>query len=187
MKNGEGKQKAHSKVYNLIEGIMALLLAMPMCAVISVKEFLKNKKWKKGSSSTVKQDPDEPSLMHYVEPQTLGEDTEFISRIDEIVCFQYKSFNELSGKERSYQFIAYEAPELKEYLLKFFKEHPIEELLYGDIDCNGCDMDHWEIRLIFEDQKLNHRIRGYGIANASAPFLCDLIPYLFYKRTVDTQ
>ena len=67
-------------------------------------------------------------------------------------------------------------------MLRFLEKHPIENLLYGDVNCNACDMDHWELRMIFEEQNLNRCIRGYGITATSAPFLCELVPSLVKQR-----
>ena len=53
----------------------------------------------------------------------------------------------------------------------------IENLLYGDINSSGCDMDHWEIRFIFEDRNLNRRICGYGVTESS-PHIC--YPCFYY-------
>ena len=42
----------------------------------------------------------------------------------------------------------------------------------------GSDMDHWEIRFIFEDRNLNRCICGYGITETSAPYLHTLVPII---------
>lgn len=183
MNSANKKQKEHSKLYIIVVGIGALILALPIYAVMCINDFFKNKKHKKGTSYVMhSSERNAQPLMHYSEPQTPVEDREFISRIDEFVCFQYKSFNGLSGRGKSFQLFASESPELKEYVLKFLANHSIEELLYGNINCNGCDMDDWEICIIFEDENLNRCIRGYGTTDVSAPFLRELVPYLFRKQ-----
>ena len=190
MKCNDKKQREHSNWYTIVVGVGALILALPIYAVMCIKDYFKNKKHKKGTSYIMhSSESNAQPLMHYSEPQTPVEDSEFISRIDEFVCFQYKSFNGLSGRGKSFELFASESPELKEYVLEFLANHPIEGLLYGNINCNGYDLDNWEIRIIFEDPNLNRCIRGYGTTDVSAPFLRELIPYLFHKqdlmRTLD--
>ena len=190
MKCNDKKQREHSNWYTIVVGVGALILALPIYAVMCIKDFFKNKKHKKGTSYIMhSSESNAQPLMHYSEPQTPVEDSEFISRINEFICFQFRRFNGLSGRERNYQFFASDSPELKEYVLSFLTEHPIEKLFYGNINCNGFDMEDWEIRIIFEEQSLNRCIRGYGTTDVSAPFLRELIPYLFHKqdlmRTLD--
>lgn len=155
-------------------------MALPIYAVMRIKDFIKSKKSNIHTLSDIKLDKrdDNTPLTPYKEPTSPVDDREFISRIDEFICFQFKRFNGLSRRSYNYQLLASESPELKEYVLRFFEKHPIENLLYGDVNCNTCDMDHWELRMIFEDQRLNRCIRGYGITDASAPFLCELVPFL---------
>lgn len=178
------KAKKSPKWNILFAGIGVLLLALPIYAVMRIKDFFKSKKSNIHTLSDIKLDKrdDNTPLTPYKEPTSPVDDREFISRIDEFICFQYKSFNGLSGRGKSFEFFASESPELKEYVLKFLANHPIEELLYGNINCNGHDMDDWQIRIIFEDENLNRCIRGYGTTNVSAPFLRELVPYLFRKQ-----
>ena len=70
-----------------------------------------------------------PSLLPYLEPVTPLSNEEFISRIDEFICIQYKAHNGLSGRSDACQLIAEDDPESKERVLSFLKEHPIEKLL----------------------------------------------------------
>lgn len=174
------KTKEPSKWHILFIGIGALVLTLPVYFVMCVKDFFKNKKHNKRTLSNIKlgEKYDNAPLMPYKEPISPVDDGEFLSRIDEFICFQFKRFNGLSGRGHNYQFLASDSPELKEFVLHFIAEHPIENLLCGNVNCNGHDMDHWEIRIIFEDQNLNRCIRGYGTTEVSAPFLCELVPYL---------
>lgn len=174
------KTKESPKWHILFAGIGALNLALPIYAVMRIKDFFKSKKSNIHTLSDIKLDKrdDNTPLTPYKEHTSPVDDREFISRIDEFICFQFKRFNGLSRRSYNYQLLASESPELKEYVLRFFEKQPIENLLYGDVNCNACDMDHWELRMIFEDQNLNRCIRGYGTTEVSAPFLCELVPYL---------
>ena len=178
-KNNNKKTKKHSGLYIIIMGIGVLIIAMPICVFIYVRDFFKSKKWKKGTSSQNKYDA--LPLMPYREPKMPVNDKEFIDRIDEFICFQYKSLNALSGDGITYQLIADETPELKKYVLDFLKEHPIESLLYGKLESAGRDLTHWEMCFIFENQNLNHRIKGYGVTEDSSPFIRELVSYLLRK------
>ena len=180
MKNGDTQKKVPPLWCAIIVCIVVMILALPIFAVIWIKDQFKNKKKDTPYHFDPNRGYDQPPLTYYRIPQQpLVDDKEFISRIDEFVCFQYNSFNGLSGRGHRFQFFASESPELKEYVLKFFQEHPIEALLCGDIHHRDChDLDHWEIRFIFENEYLNRSIRGYGTTSASYPFLCKLIPYL---------
>ena len=121
-----------------------------------------------------------PALLPFCPPIVPMSDEEFVSRISEFTCIQYTSLNGLSGGSCAYQLIASESPERKEQLLSFLKEHPIENLLHGDIIGDGCDFDDWNIRFIFEDRNLNRCIRGYGITETSAPYLSIIRATLIY-------
>ena len=175
-----GKTKEPLKWHILFTGIGTLILALPIYAVMRIKDFFKSKKSNKHTLSDIKFDKrdDNTPLTPYKEPTSPVDDREFISRIDEFICVQFRRFNGLSGRSYNYQLLASESPELKEYVLRFFEKYPIENLLYEDVNCNAYDMDHWELRVIFEDQNLNRCIRGHGTTEASAPFLCELVPYL---------
>lgn len=116
--------------------------------------------------------------MHYEEAKKPLPDEEFLSRIGEFNAIQYKAFNGLSGKCCTYQLIASANPELKERVIAFLADHSVGDLLYGDINSDGFDMDYWEFRFIFDDVNMNRRICGYGVTDASAPFLYNLVSIL---------
>lgn len=182
MKNLDSKHRQHSKGVVIITGCIFIVIAFPIYVFMSVKDFIKNKLIQtKSYPQKIKKDFFPSCLVQYKEPKEPVDNNIFISQIDEFVCFQYKSFNGLSGRGKSCQIVSDVDSELKDYMLGFLKKHPIEGLLYGNVNCDGYDMDHWEMCFIFENQNLNRRITGYGITEDSAPFLCEMIPYLYRK------
>ena len=164
------------KWYNVPLFIPLFIIMIPCFVVVFIKDRIAKNKSKK---ITLKKSQDitakPSSLLRFLEPIIPVSDEVFISRIDEFSCVQYKAFNGLSGKSYACQLISSETPKGKERILSFLKDHPIENLLYGDISSSGCDMDHWEIRFIFEDRNINRRICGYGVTESSAPYLHTLV------------
>lgn len=164
------------KWYEVLLFIPLFVIMIPYFIVLHIKN--RNAK-RKSKRITVKKSQafatESSSLWGFLEPAVPVSDEVFISRIDEFSCIQYKAFNGLSGKSYSCQLISSEKPKCKEQVLSFLKDHPIENLLHGDINSSGFDMDHWEIRFIFEDHNLNRRIYGYGVTELSAPYLHTLV------------
>ena len=171
------KDKADGmKWYKLLLFIPLFVIMIPYFIVLHIKNRVAKYKRKKISlTNSQVVAAESSSLWGFLEPVIPVSDEVFISRIDEFSCIQYKAFNGLSGKSYACQLISSETPKGKERILSFLKNHPIENLLYGDINSSGCDMDHWEIRFIFEDRNLNRRICGYGVTELSAPYLHTLV------------
>ena len=167
------------KWYKFLLFIPLFVIMIPYFIVLHIKN--RNAK-RKSKRITVKKSQafatESSSLWGFLEPAVPVSDEVFISRIDEFSCIQYKAFNGLSGKSYACQLISCETPKGKERILSFLKDHPIENLLYGDINSSGCDMDHWEIRFIFEDRNINRRICGYGVTESFAPYLHTLVPII---------
>lgn len=186
MQNKEDK----IKWYHMLLSILFLMIAI---IPFSIFEFIKdrvtkNKRKKAASINTrimSRMNESTPPLLPFFEPIVPSSDEEFVYRISEFTCIQYTTFNGLSGGSYACQLIAGENPERKGQVLSFLKDHPIENLLHGDIIGSGCDMNHWEIRFIFEDRNLNKRICGYGITETSAPYVLDLISIL--RKDVDSN
>ena len=66
-----------------------------------------------------------------------------------------------------------------EETLKFLREHPIQEVFYGDWYSKGHDMNHWELCFIFQEQGLNRCIKGYGFGTEDTePWLRGLVQWL---------
>lgn len=105
-------------------------------------------------------------------------DEEFIRRIEEFTCLQFTSRNDYTGRERKQELIAAEHPEKKAKILEFLKEHPIEELLRAERFEKACDANRWELRFIFEDERLNCTISGYGYTEAAAPYLFEICRHI---------
>ena len=183
MQNKEDK----IKWYHVLLFILFFIIMIPYCIFEFIKNRVTKNKRKKAAASNTRCMPrmheSTPPLLPFFEPIVPASDEEFASRISEFTCIQYTKFNGLSGESHAYQLIASEKPERKEQVLSFLKDHPIENLLHGDIIGTGCDMNHWEIRFIFEDRNLNRRICGYGITETSAPYVLDLISIL--RKDVD--
>lgn len=171
------KDKADGmKWYEVLLFIPLFVIMIPYFIVLHINNRIAKHKSKRitlKNSQTVATEPS--SLLGFLEPVIPVSDEVFISRIDEFSCIQYKAFNDLSGKSYACQLISSETPKGKERILSFLKDHPIENLLHGDISSSGCDMDHWEIRFIFEDRNINRRICGYGVTESSAPYLHTLV------------
>ena len=168
------------KWYEAVLLVLLFVIMIPYLIVIAIKDRVaENKREKIAKQKFEKRLQDMAAktslLLAFSVPVVPVSDEVFISRIDEFTCIQYRAFNGLSGWSCQYQLISSEFPQLKERVLSFLKDHPIENLLYGDIDCDGCDMNHWEIRFIFEDRNLNRRIRGYGFTEVSSPYLIHLV------------
>ena len=167
------------KWYKAVLFILLFVLMIPYLIVLFIKDRVAKDKRKKIATKELQDIAAEnSSLLEFLEPVVSVSDEVFISCVGEFSCVQYKSFNGLSGKSYSCQLISNENPKCKEQILSFLKEHPIDNLLHGDINSNGCDMDHWEIRFIFEDRNLNRCICGYGITETSAPYLYTLVPII---------
>lgn len=164
------------KWYKAVLLILLFVIMIPYFIAIFVKDRVAESKRKKVTLKKAQYiEAESSSLMCFLKPIIPVSDEVFISRIDEFSCVQYKAFNGLSGKNYTCQLISSEKPECKEQVLSFLKDHPIENLLYGDINSSSCDMDHWEMRFIFEDRNLNRRICGYGVTESSAPYLHTLV------------
>jgi len=167
------------KWYKAVLFILLFVLMIPYLIVLFIKDrVVKNKRKKIAAKKLQDIAVESSSLMCFFEPIVPVSDEVFISRIDEFSCVQYKAFNGLSGQSYAWQLLSSENPECKEQVLSFLKDHPIENLLHGDINCNGFDMDQWEIRFIFEDRNLNRRICGYGTTKTSVPYLHSLVPII---------
>lgn len=166
MNNKAEKGKWHSLVLYVLLGIVLL----PCFVVMNIKDAIARRKEQR--TYRKKQHGLHVQLMPFTEPAATVPNEEFISRIHEFICIQYQSFNGLSGRCRVYQVIVDNAPRKKEQILSFLKEHPIENLLSGNL-CSreGQDLDEWELRFVFADQRLNRRIRGYGITEITEPYL----------------
>lgn len=167
------------KWYEVLLFIPLFVIMIPYFIVLHIKNRIAKHKSKRitlKNSQTVF--AESSSLLGFLEPFVPVSDEVFISRIDEFSCVQYKAFNGLSGKSYACQLISSENPKCKEQVLSFLKNHPIENLLRGDINSSGFDMDHWEIRFVFEDRNLNRRICGYGVTELSAPYLHTLVPII---------
>ena len=171
------KDKADGmKWYQFLLFIPLFVIMIPYFIVLHIKNRIaKNKSKKISLTNSQVVAVESSSLLGFLEPVIPVSDEVFISHIDEFSCIQYKAFNGLSGKSYACQLISSEKPNGKERILSFLKDHPIENLLYGDIHSSGCDMDHWEIRFIFEDRNINRRICGYGVTESSAPYLHTLV------------
>ena len=170
------------KWYKAVLFILLFVLMIPCLIVLFIKDRVAKDKRKKIATKELQDIAAEHSLLlEFLEPIVPVCDEVFISRIDEFSCVQYKAFNGLSGKSYACQLISSEKPKCKEQVLAFLKNHPIENLLHGDINSSGFDMDHWEIRFIFEDRNLNRRICGYGTTKTSAPYLHTLVPIIMDK------
>ena len=168
-----------TKWCNVLLFIPLFIIMMPYFVVVFIKNCIVKKKSKRVTSKKIQGITEEnSSLWPFLEPAVPVSDEVFISRIDEFSCVQYKAFNGLSGKSYACQLISSENPKCKEQVLSFLKNHPIENLLRGDINSSGFDMDHWEIRFVFEDRNLNRRICGYGVTELSAPYLHTLVPII---------
>lgn len=164
------------KWYKAVLFILLFVLMIPYLIVLFIKDRVAKNKRKKFAAKKLQDIAVEfSSLLEFLEPIVPVFDEVFISRIDDFSCIQYKAFNGLSGKNYACQLISSENPKCKEQILSFLKDHPIENLLHGDINSSGFDMDHWEIRFIFEDCNLNRRICGYGVTELSAPYLHTLV------------
>lgn len=164
------------KWYKAVLFILLFVLMIPCLIVLFIKDRVAKDKRKKIATKELQDIAAEHSLLlDFLEPVVSVSDEVFISRIGEFSCVQYKAFNGLSGKSYACQLISSETPNGKERILSFLKDHPIENLLHGDINSSGFDMDHWEIRFVFEDRNLNRRICGYGVTESSAPYLHTLV------------
>ena len=167
------------KWYKAVLFILLFVLMIPDLIVLFIKERVAKNKRKKTATKKLQDIAAEfSSLLEFLEPTVPVSDEVFILRIGEFSCVQCKTFNGLSGKSYVCQLISSENPKCKEQVLSFLKNHPIENLLHGDINSSGFVMDHWEIRFIFEDRNLNRRICGYGVTELSAPYLHTLVPII---------
>lgn len=174
------KNKAkEGKWYSLFLYIPLFIILLPWILVVLIKDSMAERKRKKERREKYHDIYNSNSqLMPYTESATPLPNEEFVSRIDELLCIQYKSLNGLSGRGCANQVITVDDPIRKDQILTFLKEHPIENLLNGNLNGDGFDRDHWELRFIFSDKNLNRCIRGYGVTEISAPYLRGLIPLI---------
>ncbi len=98
----------------------------------------------------------------------------FLERFSEFTCIQFQSVNGLSNRRIMREYIVSENPALKEKILNFVKEYPMEQFLHGNLYGEGCDLDHWSLDILFEDPRLNRRINGYGHTECAGPYLTGL-------------
>lgn len=177
MKNKANERKWYS-VFLYILLILLFVILLPWIVVLLIKDSIANRKKAKVQRERSHDiSNSDLQLMPYADSTTPSSNEEFISRINEFICLQYKSFNGLSG-HYACQVVAEDDPIRKEQILTFLKEHPIENLLNGNLYSDDYDLDHWELRFIFDDKRLNRCIHGYGDTESSAPYLCGLLPLL---------
>ena len=175
MKNKANEQKW----YSVFLYILMFIISLPWIIVVLIKDSIAERKRKKERSANFQDVCNSYSkLMPFVESATPSPNEEFISRINECICIQYKSLNGLSGRGYACQVIIEDDLARKEQIVTFLKEHPIENLLNGNLNSDGFDLDHWELHFIFADKSLNRCIRGYGVTEISAPYLRGLLPLI---------
>lgn len=166
--------KWYKVVLYVLLGILLLpfiLLYLLFTLLVPAKKKQKSPPKKKASQvESLQENLPARFSMQYEEPAEPLPDEDFIRRIDEFVCLQYTTWNDYSGRSSKQELIAAECPELKERVLNFLQEHPVENLLYGERYADGHDMSHWELKFIFEDSRLNRCIAGYGITESTAPY-----------------
>ena len=76
------------------------------------------------------------------------------------------------------ELIASDHPEKKAAVIEFLKRHPINDLMTYERNSEIMDSFDWQINFIFEDQRLNRRIRGYGITEGTSPYLSEMLRYV---------
>jgi len=118
------------------------------------------------------------ALSHKIKPVEPQNNEDFIANLNKFTEITYYSRNYYSGSLYINKLVASEHPELKEKILSFLEQYPIINLLQGNRDCAGCDMNHWEIAFRFEDSSLDKSIFGYGITECTAPYLTKMISFI---------
>ena len=113
-----------------------------------------------------------------IEPAELQNDEEFIAHFNDFIGVKFYSHNGLSDGSHRRELVVSEHPELKEKILSFTERYPIKNLLQGDRDNDGFDLDHWEISFAFENAALNRSICGYGVTECTKPYLREMIFYI---------
>ncbi len=174
------------KWYQVIGNILILTILLPFLLIFVFVDKIQSRfKKPKQNNDTYKTrgiKPEDKKCFKYPFipiSDTYVSDEEFIERFSEFVCIQFDSYNGLSGGICLNELIASEHLEYKEQLLAFIKEHPIENLLYGNLHNDDVlDDSHWRFRFIFDDSNLNRTICGYGITEDSCPFLRDMMQWI---------
>ncbi len=113
-----------------------------------------------------------------IEPTEPQNDEDFIARFDEFVGVKFYSHNGLSGSSHRRELVVSEHPELKDQILSFAQRYPIINLLQGDRNNDGFDLDHWELTFLFDDSRFNRRICGYGVTESTKPYLNEMIFFI---------
>ena len=116
--------------------------------------------------------------MTYVDPIDPLPDSLFVERIDEFICIQYWSRGVYMDNVYMSELIASAHPEKKAAVIEFLKRHPISDLMTCERNSEIMDSFDWQINFIFEDQRLNRRIRGYGITEGTSPYLSEMLRYV---------
>ena len=170
------------KWYHFVLYIILGIVLLPVILLFLIYSYIKNKiesqRRKKRIQQAHCQEQSLKFAQTYAEPPAPPSDAEFIAHFDAFIGVQFYSHNGLSGRSHKRALVVSEHPEQKERILSFVERYPICDLLQGERNSEGCDLNHWQITFLFEDSRLNRRIFGYGTTECTRPYLQEMIFYL---------
>ena len=172
------KKKWYHFVLYIILGIVLLPVILLFLIYSDIKNKIESRRRKKTIQQAHRQEQSISISQSDAESPAPPSDAEFIAHFDAFIGVQFYSHNGLSGRSHKRALVVSEHPEQKERILSFVERYPICDLLQGERNSEGCDLNHWQITFLFEDSRLNRRIFGYGITECTRPYLQEMIFYL---------
>ncbi len=172
------KKKWYQIALYVVFGIVLLPIILLLLICSYVKSKIERRKRRKSFQEKHRQAQSVSVSQTDAEPPALPNDEEFLAHFNEFIGVQFYSHNGLSGRGSRRKLVVSEHPELKERILSFVERYPIRDLLQGERNSDGCDLNHWQITFLFEDSGVNRRISGYGTTECTRPYLQEMIFYL---------